>query len=65
MVKEGSSDYKKLKKWFYKEPLTECFFVEPNVREKRKKKNNHFMFKPIQKPYKTAGNATIQYNRPT
>ncbi len=30
MVKEGSSDYKKVsKRWFFKEPLTEWFFVEP------------------------------------
>ncbi len=30
MVKEGSSDYKKVRKrWFFKEPLTEWFFVEP------------------------------------
>ncbi len=32
MVKEGSSDYKKLRKrWFFKELLTECFFVEPKM----------------------------------
>ncbi len=32
MVKEGSSDYKKLRKrWFFKEPLTEWFFVEPKM----------------------------------
>ncbi len=32
MVKEGSSDYKKVRKrWFFKEPLTECFFVEPKM----------------------------------
>ncbi len=30
MVKEGSLDYKKLRKRrFFKEPLTEWFFVEP------------------------------------
>ncbi len=30
--KEGSSDYKKLRKrWFFKEPLTEWFFVEPKM----------------------------------
>ncbi len=29
MVKEGSSDYKKVsKRWFFKEALTEWFFVE-------------------------------------
>ncbi len=32
MAKEGSSDYKKVRKrWFFKEPLTECFFVEPKM----------------------------------
>ncbi len=32
MVKEGSSEYKKVsKKLFFKEPLTEGFFVEPNI----------------------------------
>ncbi len=32
MVKEGSSDYKKVgKRWFFKEPLTELFFVEPKM----------------------------------
>ncbi len=32
MVKKGSSDYKKVRKrWFFKEPLTECFFVEPKM----------------------------------
>ncbi len=32
MVKEGSSDYKKVRKrWFFKEPLTEWFFVEPKM----------------------------------
>ncbi len=30
MAKEGSSDYKKVRKrWFFKEPLTEWLFVEP------------------------------------
>ncbi len=30
MVKEGSSDYKKVRKrWFFKETLTEWFLVEP------------------------------------
>ncbi len=30
MVKEGSSDHKKVgKRWLFKEPLTERFFVEP------------------------------------
>ncbi len=30
VVKEGSSDYKKvIKRWFFKEPLTEWFFGEP------------------------------------
>jgi len=29
---KGSSDYKKLRKrWFFKEPLTEWFFVEPKI----------------------------------
>ncbi len=32
MVKEGSSDYKKVRKrWFFKEPLTEWFFAEPKM----------------------------------
>ncbi len=32
MAKEGSSDYKKVrKKCFFKEPLTEWFFVEPKM----------------------------------
>ncbi len=32
MAKEGSSDYKKLRKrWFFKEPLTEILFVEPKM----------------------------------
>ncbi len=32
MVKEGSSDYKKVRKrWFFKEPLTQQFFVEPKM----------------------------------
>ncbi len=32
MVKEGSSDYKKaIKRWFFKETLTEWFFVEPKI----------------------------------
>ncbi len=32
MAKEGSSDYKKVRKrWFFKEPLTEWFFVEPKM----------------------------------
>ncbi len=30
MVKEGFSDYKNVRKrWFFKEPLTEWFFVGP------------------------------------
>ncbi len=30
VAKEGSSDYKKVRKrWFFKEPLNEWFFVEP------------------------------------
>ncbi len=31
MAKEGSSDYKKVKRCFFKEPLTEWFFVEPKM----------------------------------
>ncbi len=32
MVKEGSSDHKKVgKRWLFKEPLTELFFVEPKM----------------------------------
>ncbi len=32
MAKEGSSDYKKVRKrWFFKEPLTEWFFVETKM----------------------------------
>ncbi len=32
MLKEGSSDYKKVRKrWFFNEPLTECFFVKPKM----------------------------------
>ncbi len=32
MVKEGSSDYKKVRKrWFFKELLTEWFFVEAKM----------------------------------
>ncbi len=32
MAKEGSSDYKKVRKiLFFKEPLTEWFFVEPKM----------------------------------
>ncbi len=32
MAKEGSSDYKKVRKrWFFKEPMTEWFFVEPKM----------------------------------
>ncbi len=32
MVKEGSSDYiKVMKRWFFKELLTEGFFVEPKL----------------------------------
>ncbi len=32
MVKEGSSDYKKLRqRWFFKYILTEWFFVEPKM----------------------------------
>ncbi len=32
MVKEDSSDYKKVRnRWFFKEPLTEWFFVEPKM----------------------------------
>ncbi len=32
MGKDGSSDYEKVrKKGFFKEPLTECFFVEPKM----------------------------------
>ncbi len=32
MAEEGSSDYKKLRKrWFYKEPLIELYFVEPKM----------------------------------
>ncbi len=32
MAKEGSSDYKKVRKrWIFKEPLTEWFFVEPKM----------------------------------
>ncbi len=32
VVKEGSSDYKKVsKRWFFKEPLSEWFFVEPKM----------------------------------
>ncbi len=31
-MKEGSSDYKQVRKrWFFKEPLTEWFFVEPKM----------------------------------
>ncbi len=32
MAKEGSSDYKKVRKrWFFKEPMTKWFFVEPKI----------------------------------
>ncbi len=32
VAKEGSSDYKKVRKrWFFKEPLTDWFFVEPQM----------------------------------
>ncbi len=32
MAKEGSSDYKKVRRrWFFKEPLIEWFFVEPKI----------------------------------
>ncbi len=32
VVKEGSSDYKKVRKrWFFKKPLSEWFFVEPKM----------------------------------
>ncbi len=32
VAKEGSSDYKKVRKrWFFKESLTEWFFVEPKI----------------------------------
>ncbi len=32
VVKEGSSDYKKVRTiWFFKEPLTEWFFVEQKM----------------------------------
>ncbi len=32
MVKEGSSDYKKVRKrWFFKDSLTEWLFVEPKM----------------------------------
>ncbi len=32
VAKEGSSDYKKIRKrWFFKEPLTEWFFAEPKI----------------------------------
>ncbi len=32
MVKEGTLDHKKVRKrWFFKEPLTEWFFVEPKM----------------------------------
>ncbi len=32
MAKQGSSDYKKVRKrWFFKETLTEWFFVEPKM----------------------------------
>ncbi len=32
VVKEGSSDYKKVRKrWFFEEPLTELFLVEPKI----------------------------------
>ncbi len=32
VAKEGSSDYKKVRRrWFFKEPLTEWFFVEPKM----------------------------------
>ncbi len=32
VAKEGSSDDKKVRKrWFFKEPLTEWFFVEPKM----------------------------------
>ncbi len=32
VVKEGSSDYKTVRKrWFFNEPLTEWFFVEPKM----------------------------------
>ncbi len=32
MVKEGSSDYKKVRKrWFFNEPLTDWLFVEPKT----------------------------------
>ncbi len=32
MANQGSSDYKKVRKiWFFKETLTEWFFVEPKM----------------------------------
>ncbi len=32
MAKDGSLDYKKIRKrWFFKEPLPECFFVETKM----------------------------------
>ncbi len=32
MAKEGTSDYKKVRKrWFFEETLTEWFFVEPKM----------------------------------
>ncbi len=44
MVKEGSSDYKKLRKrWFFKEPLTEWFFYGIAV----KNLSSTFIFKSV------------------
>ncbi len=50
MVKEGSSDYKKLRKrWFFKQPLTEWFFVEPKMVLGITVKNplKHLIFKSV------------------
>ncbi len=48
MAKEGSSDYKKVRKReFFKEPLTEGFFVEPKMvllRHRCEEPFKHFYF---------------------
>ncbi len=55
MVKEGSSDYTIVRKrWFFKEPLTECFFVNQKwffYGIAVKNLLSTFIFKSVQNPY--------------
>ncbi len=64
MAKEGSSDYKKVRKrWFFKEPLTECFFVEPKMVllwHRLKNLLSTFIFKSVRDLKRTLRNAYLE-----